>query len=314
MLKVTQRPAKVTGRATQKQTSRLRLLATRIRTNPRLSLLSTLGVAVIIGMGSLALTRADTPYINAEAESGSRSGSATLVADAAASGGNAVKFGAATIPSGGAIATITFDDGTVGQFTNAAPSLRSHNFRATYFLISNTIGGSGYISSTQARQLASEGFEIGSHSKSHPDMRGYSYAQVDAEYGGAQTAIQALTGVTPKTCGYPYGAYNATIDSVVRKYFRGCRSSAYDQIYINTANLWDLPNYSMGPTSTTSTVKQLLDRSIANKTWVIFSFHQVGTGGDLNVTTAMFNSMMDTIQASGIRVLTMDQALTALGK
>ena len=52
------------------------------------------------------------------------------------------------------IASISFDDGTIGQYTHARPVLRETNVPATYYLVSDALGwGSVTISPEQAREL-----------------------------------------------------------------------------------------------------------------------------------------------------------------
>lgn len=62
---------------------------------------------------------------------------------------------------------ITFDDGFLGQFTQAAPILRRHGFTATFFICTGLMGWQTrtqqYLSWGQARELSQEGFWIEDH-------------------------------------------------------------------------------------------------------------------------------------------------------
>lgn len=62
---------------------------------------------------------------------------------------------------------ITFDDGFLGQFTQAAPILRRHGFTATFFICTGLMGWLAktqqYLSWGQAQVLSQEGFWIEDH-------------------------------------------------------------------------------------------------------------------------------------------------------
>lgn len=62
---------------------------------------------------------------------------------------------------------ITFDDGFLGQYTNAVPILRSHGFTATFFPCTSLVGwqtkAQRYASWTQLRQMSADGFWVEDH-------------------------------------------------------------------------------------------------------------------------------------------------------
>jgi peptidoglycan/xylan/chitin deacetylase (PgdA/CDA1 family) len=59
---------------------------------------------------------------------------------------------------------LTFEDGTIDHFTVVKPLLEQYDARGTFFLNSGTIGASGYVSTSQIKQLQSSGHEIGGNS------------------------------------------------------------------------------------------------------------------------------------------------------
>lgn len=62
---------------------------------------------------------------------------------------------------------ITFDDGFLGQYSNALPILQSHGFTATFFVCTGLVGwqtaGQHYVSWGQLQQMAADGFWIEDH-------------------------------------------------------------------------------------------------------------------------------------------------------
>src|SRR3954469_13592967 len=68
------------------------------------------------------------------------------------------------------MASVTFDDGLLNQFINARPVLLSKRIEATFYIISDVMGQSGYMSPLQIHQLASDGDEIGNHTQTHRNL------------------------------------------------------------------------------------------------------------------------------------------------
>ena len=62
---------------------------------------------------------------------------------------------------------VTFDDGRLSQWTNAAPILREYGFTAVFFpctaLIGGVYGPQQYMTGAQLRELAATGFSFGDH-------------------------------------------------------------------------------------------------------------------------------------------------------
>ena len=129
----------------------------------------------------------------------------------------------------GAIA-LTFDDGFASFADVAWPLLRSHGFPATVFVVTGHVGRMndwGTLSAHGRRKsgvptmplmdwdtlgrLAGEGVEIGAHTRTHPDLRGATDAELVDELEGGAADIAARTGVRPSTFAYPYGGLNPRV-------------------------------------------------------------------------------------------------------
>jgi peptidoglycan/xylan/chitin deacetylase (PgdA/CDA1 family) len=66
--------------------------------------------------------------------------------------------------------SILFDDGLQDQFDQALPVLLQYGFKASFGIITADIGGDSRMGQSQLQQLAAQGMDIGSHSKTHPDL------------------------------------------------------------------------------------------------------------------------------------------------
>ena len=111
---------------------------------------------------------------------------------------------------------ITFDDGKASVLGVAKSILDRYQFKASLFLITSAVGGTGNLSWADVKQLAAEGYEIGSHTKTHLNLtkvpKGSTLteqqAKVRKEMSDSAEAIEAQLGQAPVALAYPYGNYD----------------------------------------------------------------------------------------------------------
>ena len=113
---------------------------------------------------------------------------------------------------------ITFDDGYRDVFTNAYPLLKKYGFVATFFIITQLAdeGREGYLSWAEIKALHAEGMEIGSHTYTHPDLRGKPYDYVVWQVLGSKEAIEARTEEPVRVFSYPSGRYDQQVVEVLK--------------------------------------------------------------------------------------------------
>lgn len=100
----------------------------------------------------------------------------------------------------------TFDDGGVSFLTEAAPILEKHGFRGIFFIATQHIGASGFLSVSQVQELATRGHIIGPHSHSHPErMSALSVDEIIKEWAISQKILEGLLGYKPQYASIPNG-------------------------------------------------------------------------------------------------------------
>lgn len=113
---------------------------------------------------------------------------------------------------------ITFDDGYRDVLTHALPALRRHGFGATFYAVSGLLSGvnvwdppprRALMTPDDLRELAAQGYEIGSHSASHPRLAGLASAALRREVAGSRLALAEVLTEPPRTFCYPYGSVDA---------------------------------------------------------------------------------------------------------
>lgn len=106
---------------------------------------------------------------------------------------------------------LTFDDGYADTYTVAFPALRAAGMRATVFVITDLMDLPGYLTWDQTRALAQAGWNIESHSMTHPDLREISDVQLATELRDSRLRIAREVGRPASFLNYPAGKYNPRV-------------------------------------------------------------------------------------------------------
>lgn len=106
---------------------------------------------------------------------------------------------------------LTFDDGP-GQYTYLAlPKLRKSGIKATFFIVGRNIP----LRPRALREERALG-AVGDHTFTHPLLTGLSPGEAEAEIARTQRAVERASGGPVFLFRPPYGARDATIDSIAR--------------------------------------------------------------------------------------------------
>lgn len=116
-------------------------------------------------------------------------------------------------------ALLTFDDGWLDGLTVAAPLLTRLGVRATFFVCPGLWGGHDermgeagrVLTASEARELAAEGMDLGSHSMTHPDLRTLDDAALRRELVDSKTAVEDITGRPCRALAYPFGLHDERV-------------------------------------------------------------------------------------------------------
>lgn len=109
---------------------------------------------------------------------------------------------------------ITFDDGDQSLYNNALPIMQKYGFKGVAYIVYYYMNTDGYMTSDQIKELAADGWEIGSHSLSHLDLTLIPNRQRD-EIVESRRRLETVLGVPILTFAYPFGKLDdATVDYV----------------------------------------------------------------------------------------------------
>lgn len=123
---------------------------------------------------------------------------------------------------------VTFDDGYECVGAVAAPILADFGFPATVFVVSNCVGGTNawdralgnpelpLMDWAELRRLATDGWEIGGHTRSHRHLGALSDADALREIRDGKEETEAQMDQCLTTFCYPFGHLNAATPGLVR--------------------------------------------------------------------------------------------------
>lgn len=172
------------------------------------------------------------------------------------------KYGMADIPGKSVI--ITFDDCLQDAIDNAVPILHKMGFTAVFFM---TTGYAGKKSSwmipeidfefrvadwTVIKDLDSMGFEIGSHSVTHPYMDDIPADECLGELTSSRKMLEEILNHKVRHMAYPHGAYNKTLVNLVEEsgFLTACTTE--ERITNDDDGMLTLPRINMGMEDTLS--------------------------------------------------------------
>ena len=129
------------------------------------------------------------------------------------------------------IVAITFDDAFVGVKEHAIPVLEEFRLTAGIFVPAGNLGeqcgwdvrknfsdaNSTVMNTDQILELDKKGFEIFSHSCSHPVLTGLNESVLEAELGESKNVLEGIVGHEVKAISYPYGAFDTRVCGATEK-------------------------------------------------------------------------------------------------
>ena len=112
---------------------------------------------------------------------------------------------------------ISFDDGYRSVADAAWPHLQRRSWPAVLNLTVKNLHVSGGLSQYRVRRLLADGWELASHTLTHPDLPGLDPRALTHEVAHSRAVLQAKFGVPVDFFCYPAGRYDARVIRAVRQ-------------------------------------------------------------------------------------------------
>lgn len=167
-----------------------------------------------------------------------------------------------------------------------------------------------YIDYARLQEIAAAGNEVTAHTRTHASLVGLTSNQILAEVQGSRQDLLGKGFSPVSTFAYTFGEYNAAITQAVQTAgFSGARTTD-DGYNIPSSNKLLLSTQNVERTTTPQQMIQWINTAVANKSWVILTFHQVYAGTDQYSTTPeRLQEVVNYLQQNNIAVITMHEGV-----
>jgi len=230
--------------------------------------------------------------------------------------------------------SITFDDSYKSQFVNAFPIMQKFGLTGTAYVITRDIGGATEdpiwtpMSWSDIRALKDAGWEIGSHTVSHPHLPILDDKQLADELRYSSLHIARQLGQAPVSFAAPYGEVDARVRTAISNVYQnnvstGDSTGGSDGINEpGKVDKYGISRLVVSRNTLPEEVCDAVDGAAAKKVWLVLAFHQVvdnpptTPAGDYMVKTSDFGQIMkcisDQVHAGQLKVMNVSNALAAL--
>lgn len=207
------------------------------------------------------------------------------------------------------VVSITFDDGWESTYENGVPILNTHNYKATFYVLSNFFDDLQYMSLAQVKSLQSQGHTIGSHTVSHPHLTDLNETDMNYEVVGSQKQLESKLGPI-KDFAAPYGDLDDSVIGVIKEHYNSHRTVAAG---INTFENFDryrLKSPNIQVNTSNDEIKTFLDEAKSHNGWLILTYHEINDSGrEYSISKEQFAEQMKLIEDSGLKVALLPEVL-----
>ena len=210
-------------------------------------------------------------------------------------------------PGPGAV-TFMFDDGYKSTKSVAKPILDQYGFVGSAAAISSVVGTSGAMTAQDLRDLQTAGWDIASHSVTHPSMIGLSTTAARNELQNSKSTLTGF-GLTIDSFVWPYGDYNQSLIGLTQvglptaPLYKSARNVEFDDNAYGTFP-YALKVLELVNTTQIGEVQSWIDDLKAGGRWGILLIHDVvNNPGTWAISPAMLDQVAQRVANSGVSVI-----------
>lgn len=214
-------------------------------------------------------------------------------------------------PAGGAVVSLTFDDGLRRQ-EQMARELTERGMAGTFYVHSTRVQADGYLDRAQLTRMARAGHEIGGHTRTHARLPELHPDEQRREVCGDRAGLAAL-GFTARSFAYPFHAVDAAAEAVVEEcgYSSGRGRAGAAAERTAPADPYNLRTpLSVGARTTLAQAQEYVIAAERRKGWAILVFHDYCAGcGPLGVDPELFTGLLDWLRGRAVAVRTVGDVI-----
>jgi peptidoglycan/xylan/chitin deacetylase (PgdA/CDA1 family) len=218
--------------------------------------------------------------------------------------------------SNAAMVTFSFDDGGVSQ-RDGISILSKYNMVGNLNIIAQSAGNPGRLTISDLLNAQALGWEIASHSYSHPNFLSLSYEQAAFELYYSKQYLASL-GFDITNFVVPFSQWNVSLNSLALQYYNSVAVGYYGG-WLNSYPVEDpyiLSRYVVRDTTTVQDIKNVVDSATAENKWLILMLHSIGTAPTGSTDTYWWSKenldeIASWIHSQDIAVVTQEQGISA---
>lgn len=221
--------------------------------------------------------------------------------------------------SGNFYVSITFDDSYENQFLNAFPVLQKKGINATVYAIANLTGkyfeGHKLMTIDQLNELKQSGWEIGSHTFTHPDLTNLSSGDLTYELEQSKKYLLE-NGFLVKSLAIPYGKYNEEVRKKSILYYDSVRTSVVGMNSVDKIDRYELKSFDVKNTTSLNEMEKWVGSLKNGKNgWLIIMVHHVVNDKSsllYSITPKDLEGLVSYIQEKNIPIKTVSEVLNEI--
>jgi peptidoglycan/xylan/chitin deacetylase (PgdA/CDA1 family) len=201
--------------------------------------------------------------------------------------------------------SLTFDDGLKSHYDVAYPILKEKNFGATFFIVGDHsalkkkfVYDKELMTSEQIQELSDSGFEIGSHTMTHPFLPHLTEEDIEKELKDSKEILEETYDVEMTSLAFPRWGYNEEVSEIAQKYYIHARP-----IFNTKPKAFVSESFGFKNDTTYETVCGHIRTAKNRGYWLVLSFHDVVEKPTLWDTSIYnFEKIMECAEESDIEV------------
>ena len=203
--------------------------------------------------------------------------------------------------------SLTYDDAVDIDIDHVAPALDSFGLKGTFYIIGSSPAVSKRLG--EWRKMAANGHELGNHTSFHPcsgllpgrsfvkpdnDLARYTISRMTAETRFTNTLLSSIDGKTERTFAFPCGDKNigdTPYYQYVKNDFVAARGVKGGLQKASEVDLADINSYVINGQDADYMIG-LVKKAMETHTLVVFLFHGVGGGHNINVSRSEHSKLL----------------------
>lgn len=190
--------------------------------------------------------------------------------------------------------SFTFDDG-FDTVMDANEILLKYGYKGTAFITTELIGVDGHLSADQIKYLYISGWEIGSHTVTHPDLTAVDHDQMVNELELSKKTLEDM-GITVHSFASPYGKYNSDTIDEIANYYTIHRTG--DGIYntIPVEDMYHIKAFEVKQNTPVEDIKQMVTYANDKHLWLVLIFHKIDDTSEYGYSKDKFEEVVEFVR------------------